>query len=151
MVSGLIGGPIVGTATGLISSILAFFLVPYAPFSYHYILVILIGLIAGFFATWLQKQHAIYADASILGLMFTFFYLVINISLNTTTLPNSYTVEDILFPTLFSYSIGAGAFMGILEDFYNQQEKIEGISAKTALKITNNSISILQDLSLIHI
>ena len=36
-------------------------------------------------------------------------------------------------------------FMGILEDFYNQQEKIEGISAKTALKITNNSISILQD------
>lgn len=72
MVSGLIGGPIVGTATGLISSILAFFLVPYAPFSYHYILVILIGLIAGFFATWLQKQHAIYADASILGLMFTF-------------------------------------------------------------------------------
>lgn len=145
MVSGLIGGPIVGTATGLISSILAFFLVPYAPFSYHYILVILIGLIAGFFATWLQKQHAIYADASILGLMFTFFYLVINISLNTTTLPNSYTVEDILFPILFSYSIGAGAFMGILEDFYNQQEKIEGISAKTALKITNNSISILQD------
>ena len=145
MVSGLIGGPIVGTATGLISSIIAFFLVPYAPFSCHYILIILIGLVAGFLANWLQKQYAIYADASILGLMFTFLYLVINISLNTATLPNGYTVEDIFFPILFSYSIGVGAFMGILEDFYNQQEKIEGISAKTALKITNNSISILQD------
>ena len=135
MVSGLIGGPIVGTATGLISSILAFFLVPYAPFSYHYILVILIGLIAGFFANWLQKQHAIYADASILGLMFTFFYIVINISFNTTTLPNSYTVEDLLFPILFSYSIGAGAFMGILEDFYNQQEKIRRLYNQLEQKI----------------
>lgn len=145
MVAGLIGGPIVGAATGLISSSIIFLFIPHNVFSYHYLFIVLIGLLAGFLANWLQKQSAIYADASILGLTFTFLYIVINIPLNTFNLPNNYTIEDIFFPLLFSYTIGVGSFMGILEDFYNQQEKIEGISAKTALKITNNSISILQD------
>ena len=33
----------------------------------------------------------------------------------------------------------------LLEDYYNQQEKFEGISAKIALKITNSTLSFLQN------
>jgi len=143
--AGLIGGPFVGAATGFISSALPFLLVQESLFTLHYPLMLIEGLLAGFLAGWLKKQAAIYANASMLGFIFTFIYLTINIIFSTAQLPVSYTVEDLVFPLLFSYAVGIGSFMGILEDFYNQQEKIEGIGAKTALKITNNSISILQD------
>jgi len=145
LAAGFIGGPLVGVATGFASSALGFLFIPEPLFPLHYPLMLVFGLLAGFLARWLQKQSAIYSNAAMLGLIFTFIYFAINITLSTAHLPTDYTLEDIIFPIFFSYTFGIGSFMGILEDFYNQQEKIQGISAKTALKITNNSISILQD------
>ena len=143
--AGLIGGPLVGLGTGFFSSAIAYLFMPTPIASCHYILMLVFGLASGYLANWLQKQKSIFHDALLLGCIFTAAYLFINIAFSTINLPQGYTIEDVFFPMLFSYSLGVAAFLNTLEDFYNQQDKIEGISAKTALKITNSSISILQN------
>lgn len=143
--AGLIGGPLVGIGTGLAGSALAYLFMPQPFASLHYPLMLLLGLSSGYLAEWLQKQKYIFANALLIGFIFTALYLAINIIGSTFHLPEGYAVEDMFFPMLLCYSLGVATFLDSLEDFYNQQDKIEGISAKTALKITNNSISILQN------
>lgn len=143
--AGLIGGPRVGLETGLASSAIAYLFMPNAITTYHYPLIIVLGLLSGFLADWLQRQKSIFANALLIGFSFTAVYLAINVVFSSYNLPKAYVPEDTVFPILFSSSFGIAAFLNTLEDFYNQQDKIEGISAKTALKITNSSISILQN------
>jgi len=145
LAAGLIGGPFVGTATGVLSSGLAFFFIPQPLFTFHYPSIAIIGILAGHFSDWIQRQKAIYVNASFLGFICTALYFLFNLLTGSSNLPSGFVVEDLIFPMFFSYAVGTGSLMGILEDFYNQQEIIEGIGAKTALKITNSSISILQN------
>lgn len=144
LAAGLIGGPLIGGLTGLISSLLAYTFMPNALSSIHYPLMVVFGLGSGYLAKWLQHQKAIYANGAILGFSFSALYIGLNL-FSTINLPQGYVLEDMVFPLLFTCSIGIGSFIGILEGFYTQQEILEGISAKTALMITNNSISILQN------
>lgn len=144
LAAGLIGGPLIGGLTGLISSLLAYTFMPNALSSFHYPLIVVFGLGSGYLAKWLQHQKAIYANGAILGFSFSALYIGLNL-FSTINLPQGYVLEDMVFPLLFTCSIGIGSFIGILEGFYTQQEILEGISAKTALMITNNSISILQN------
>ena len=143
--AGLIGGPLVGFGTGFFSSAIAYIFMPTAIATYHYSLMVLFGLISGILASWLQKQKYIFPNALLIGFIFTAAYIFMNTVFSKIYLPDGFVIEDTVFPMLFSYSLGIGAFLDTLQDFYNQQDKIEGISAKTALKITNNSISILQN------
>lgn len=144
LASGLIGGPLIGGLTGSISSLIAYTFMPNAFSSFHYPLIIVLGFGSGFLAKWLQHQKAIYANGAFLGFAFSALYIGLNL-FSTINLPKGFVLEDMVFPLLFTCSIGLGSFIGILEGFYTQQEILEGISAKTALKITNNSISILQN------
>lgn len=144
LVAGLIGGPLVGGITGFTSSVIIFSFIPTAISNIHYLLIVTLGLAAGFLAKWLQRQKDIYTDGAILS--FCFFALYVTMTfVGTLTLPTGYALEDLLFPMAFSCFVGTGSFLGILEGFYNQQDILEGISAKTALKITNDTISILQN------
>lgn len=143
--AGLIGGPLVGLGTGFFSSAIAYTFMPNPLATYHYPLMIAFGLGSGYLSAWLQKQKFIFPNALLVGFIFTTVYLFIDIFFSTINLPQGYVIEDAFFPLLFSYSLGISSFLNTLEDFFNQQDKIEGISAKTALKITNSSISILQN------
>lgn len=143
--AGLIGGPLVGLGTGLLSSAIAYAFIPVAFATYHYPLMVALGLASGYLAAWVQKQEYIFPNAFIVGFIFTVTYLFINIVFGTTNLLDGYVLEDTLFPMLFCYSLGIAAFLNTLEDFYNHQDKIEGISAKTAMQITNSSMSLAQN------
>lgn len=142
--AGLIGGPVVGLGTSLLSSAIAYAFMPVAFATYHYPLMVAFGLASGCLAAWLQRQNFIFSNAFMVGFIFTAIYLCINIAFGTVNLLDGYVMEDALFPMVFSYSLGIAAFLDTLEDFYNQQDKIEGISAKTAMQITNSSMSLVQ-------
>lgn len=109
------------------------------------LLFILEGYIAGRFSPWLLKQNKLYIHAAMFGYTTATLHLAI-ISLTTPNiLPAPYVIEDALFPMLIMTTVGTGCFFGLLEDFYQQQKVMEGISAKTALQIANSAISILQN------
>ena len=142
--AGLIGGTLIGGLTAFMSSLIAYSFMPQPISPFHYIVMVMLGLASGCLAKWLQHQKSIYAHGAMLGFIFATFYFTL-INMGSTNLPQGYVLEDLFFPLLFCSFVGTGSFIGILEGFYNQQEIIEGISAKTALKITNNTISILQN------
>lgn len=142
--SGMIGGTLIGGFTGLVSSLIAYSFMPQPISPIHYPLMVVLGITSGCLAKWLQKQKSNYAHGAMLGFIFSALYFTLSLA-STTNLPKGYVLEDLFFPLLFCSFIGCGSFIGILEGFYNQQEILEGISAKTALKITNNTISILQN------
>lgn len=142
--AGLIGGTLIGALTGFMSSLIAYSFMPQPISPIHYPLMVVLGIASGCLARWLQQQKSNYAHGAMLGFIFSALYFTISLA-STTTLPKGYVLEDLFFPLLFCSFIGCGSFIGILEGFYNQQEILEGISAKTALKITNNTISILQN------
>lgn len=142
--AGLIGGTLIGALTGFMSSLIAYSFMPQPISPIHYPLMVVLGIASGCLARWLQQQKSNYAHGAMLGFIFSALYFTVSLA-STTTLPKGYVLEDLFFPLLFCSFIGCGSFIGILEGFYNQQEILEGISAKTALKITNNTISILQN------
>ena len=144
LASGMIGGPLVGGVTVLISSAIAFGFGVLPLSVLHYPLVILFGFCSGCLAKWIQQQKMVYAQCAVISFSFTAIYLSCTL-LVPVNLPQGYVLEDLIFPMLFCNFLGMGSFLAVLEGFYNQQEIFEGISAKTALKITNNSISILQN------
>ncbi len=142
--AGLIGGPVTGFVTGCAIALISSALVgPYIPLAAF--LTVAEGLGAGLLSKWLQKQKYVYADSGAIAFIFTSITMGAMLLFARDTSPAPYTLEDGVFPILFSATFGTGAFMMILEDFYNQQEKFEGISAKIALKITNSALSILQN------
>lgn len=143
--AGLIAGPVVGFFTGFFSSIIAYFCAFQTIATYHYLFIVVLGLLSGYLEGWLRKQKSIFPNVLLIGFSFTALYLAFNMVFSTFHLPSGYVIEDAVFPMLLSYSLGIASFLNTLEDFYNQQDIIEGISAKTALKITNSSISILQN------
>lgn len=143
--AGLIGGPFVGFVTALSCIIFSLLFISYDFIMPSVLFLIFEGIISGFLSKWLHEQENIYADASAIGFSLTFVYLAVFALFRPENAHLAFTLEDAFFPVMFSAAVGTGSFIGILEDFYNQQDKIEGISAKTALKIINNSISILQN------
>ncbi|MBO5591222.1 MAG: histidine kinase, partial [Acidaminococcaceae bacterium] len=142
--AGLIGGPAVGLATaGIISVGYIALISPVKLLSV--ILTVVEGIIAGLLSKWLHKQKYIFVHAGVIGYTLTSLYIAFLAVFTPDVIPAPFTLEDVIFPLLFSVTVGTGSFMGLLEDYYNQQEKFEGISAKIALKITNSTLSILQN------
>ena len=144
--AGLIGGPAAGVATACIIALVSVALIkPAALLSI--VLTVAEGFIAGMLSKWLQKQKYNFVHAGMIAFFLTSVYIAF-IDLfppDIDILPASFTLEDLIFPLLFSITVGTGSFIGLLEDYYNQQEKFEGISAKIALNITNSTLSILQN------
>ena len=142
--AGFIGGPAAGVVTACIISFVSAMLFN-PPILLSGVLTIAEGIIAGFLSVWLQKQRYIFAHAGVIGYTLTSIYIAVFALLSPDILPAPLSLEDAIFPLLFATTVGTGSFMGLLEDFYNQQERFEGISAKIALKITNSALSILQN------
>ncbi|MBQ8491803.1 MAG: histidine kinase [Acidaminococcaceae bacterium] len=142
--AGLIGGPAVGLATaGIISVGYIALISPVNLLSV--ILTVAESIIAGLLSKWLHKQKYIFVHAGVIGYTLTSLYIAFLAVFTPDVISAPFTLEDVIFPLLFSVTVGTGSFMGLLEDYYNQQEKFEGISAKIALKITNSTLSILQN------
>ena len=142
--AGLIGGPAAGVATACILSLFSVALIK-PPVVLSIVLTVAEGLIAGLLSKWLHKQKYIFVHAGVIGYSLTSIYIAFLAVFPSGVLPDPFTLEDLVFPLLFSVTVGTGSFIGLLEDFYNQQERFEGITAKIALKITNSTLSILQN------
>ena len=134
--AGLIGGPAVGLATACIISLGHVVLI--SPVSLlSVILTVAEGIIAGLLSKWLHNQKYIFVHAGVIGYSLTSLHIAFLAVFKPDVIPAPFTLEDVIFPLIFSITVGTGSFIGLLEDFYNQQERFEGITAKIALKITN--------------
>ena len=142
--AGLIGGPAAGVATACIISLVSVALIKPA-FVMPVVLTVGEGFIAGMLSKWLQKQNYNFVHAAAIAYALTSINIAFMTVLPPDLLPSPFTLEDAIFPLLFCVTAGTGSFIGLLEDYYNQQEKFEGISAKIALKITNSTLSFLQN------
>ena len=142
--AGLIGGPAVGLATACIISLGHVVLI--SPVSLlSVILTVAEGIIAGLLSKWLHNQKYIFVHAGVIGYSLISLHIAFLAVFKPDVIPAPFTLEDVIFPLIFSITVGTGSFIGLLEDFYNQQERFEGITAKIALKITNSTLSILQN------
>ena len=139
--AGLIGGPAVGLATACIISLGHVVLI--SPVSLlSVILTVAEGIIAGLLSKWLHNQKYIFVHAGVIGYSLTSLHIAFLAVFKPDVIPAPFTLEDVIFPLIFSITVGTGSFIGLLEDFYNQQERF---TAKIALKITNSTLSILQN------
>ena len=142
--AGLIGGPAAGVATACIISLGHVVLI--SPVSLlSVILTVAEGIIAGLLSKWLHNQKYIFVHAGVIGYSLISLHIAFLAVFKPDVIPAPFTLEDVIFPLIFSITVGTGSFIGLLEDFYNQQERFEGITAKIALKITNSTLSILQN------
>ena len=64
--AGIIGGPVIGLGTSLLSSAIAYAFMPVAFATYHYPLMVAFGLASGCLAAWLQRQNFIFLQFMLL-------------------------------------------------------------------------------------
>ena len=118
--AGLIGGPVAGAATAVIISLISVALIKPAVVL-SIVLTVAEGIIAGMLSKWLQKQNYNFVHAGAIAYALTSLYLAFVALFPPNFLPVPFTMEDIIFPLLFSVTVGTGSFIGLLEYFYNQQ------------------------------
>ena len=105
--AGLIGGPAAGVATACILSLVSIVLIK-PPVVLSIVLTVAEGIIAGMLSKWLQKQNYNFVHAGAIAYTLTSVYLALLAVFPPDLLPYPFTLEDAIFPLLFSVTVGTG-------------------------------------------
>ncbi len=145
IVGGLIGGPIVGSATGFIVGLhRSVFLDSFSTMESG-IVTMLQGIIAGLLSSRLKAQKEMWPYALAIGFVLEIMHMALLLVFVEPLEKARDLVEVIAPPMLLSNALGVGIFIGILEDTYKRNEKMEGAATKTALYVASLTMSILRN------
>ncbi len=143
IVSGLISGPIVGIGVGILAGMHRYFLggltVKAALFS-----AILQGYLAGKFHQKIGYRKTKWSDGLVIGSLLEIFHMFIVIMMTRPVNEAIKLVKLIGPPMIIINSIGVVFFIAILDNIYNEQEKIQAKAAELVLKIANKTLPYLR-------
>lgn len=143
IVAGLVGGPIVGTAVGLIAGIHRYFLGGLT------IVAALIsaagqGLASGYLSDWVQKRNNYWFEGFMIGGILEVLHMFIVLAVTRPLDPALTLVKVIGPPMIVVNAFGVMAFLAILKNVYYEQERIQANAAQKALQIANLTLPILR-------
>lgn len=138
MVGALLGGPLVGLGAAVIAGGHRF-LIDIGGFTAIAcaISTIVEGLMGGYFYYYLRDKNQKWKYALFFGMLAEVTQMMIILLIARPFADALALVQIILVPMVFVNSIGIALFVGILENIYNEQERIAAGQAEKALKIAN--------------
>ena len=145
IVSGLLGGPLVGSAVGSIVGVHRMF-APITLSSFESgLITILQGVMAGLLSGWFKEQKKMWPYALALGFLFEAVHMVL---LLVMARPYSHALElvkSIAPSMLLTNPVAISLFVGVIEDNYRRQERYQAEAAKTSFRMMNLVINVLQE------
>jgi len=143
IVAGLVAGPIVGTAVGVIAGVHRYFLGGLT------IVAALIsaagqGMLSGYLSKWISKRSHYWFAGFMVGGTLEILHMLIVIAITRPLEPALELVQVIGPPMIVVNAFGVMAFIAILENVYNEQERIQANAAEKALKIANLTLPVLR-------
>lgn len=138
MVGALLGGPVVGLGAALIAGGHRF-LIDIGGFTAIAcgISTTVEGLMGGYFYYYLRNKKQKWKYALVFGMLAEVVQMAIILLIARPFADALALVQIILVPMVFVNSIGIALFVGILENIYNEQERIAAGQAEKALNIAN--------------
>jgi len=138
MVGALLGGPLVGLGAAVIAGGHRF-LIDIGGFTAVAcgISTVVEGLMGGYFYYYLRNKKQKWKYALLFGMLAEIAQMAIILLIARPFADALALVQIILVPMVFVNSIGIALFVGILENIYNEQERIAAGQAEKALNIAN--------------
>jgi two-component system sensor histidine kinase LytS len=139
IVAGLIGGPFVGVAVGAVSGLHRYFLGG-LTINAAIISAIIQGYISGIFYHRLKHKKNILVEGLLIGVLLELIHMIIIIMVSRPLADAILTVKQIGPPMVIINSLGVMLLLAILQNVRDDQEKMEGHAAETALEIANKTL-----------
>lgn len=143
IVAGLVAGPIVGTAVGIMAGIHRYFLGGLTIVA-ALIAAVGQGMLSGYLSKWINKQSHYWFAGFMIGGSLEVLHMLLVIAITRPLEPALELVQVIGPPMIIVNAFGVMAFLAILENVYNEQERIQANAAKKALQIANLTLPVLR-------
>lgn len=140
-VSGLIGGPLVGTIVGLISAVVRYF---QGGGNVHIYVIssLLIGLFSGHFGGRFVKKgnYPSAVDGIKIGFLMELVQMLCILLLGSSFAESWELVRFIALPMLLTNSIGTAVFLSIIDTTLKQEEQTKAVQTHDVLQLTNQTL-----------
>lgn len=139
-VSGLIGGPFVGTTVGIISAVIRF-LQGGKTLSYV-ISSLLIGLFSGLYGWKTMKKNAYPSvkEGMIIGILMEVIQMLCILFFGDTLASSWSLVKFIALPMILTNSIGTAIFLSIILSTLRQEEQTKAVQTHDVLQLANKTL-----------
>ena len=143
VVAGLVAGPGVGLGAGIVAGMHRYFLGGFTA-STSALSTILEGLLAGLIYKKIRFKRERWHYALAVAFILEIFHMALLIIFPKPLEDAIKLVEVIGPPMVIINSLGAAAFVAILDSVYHVQEKVEATAAQLALQIANETLPYLR-------
>lgn len=140
-VSGLIGGPFVGTVVGILSAVFRYFQGG-ADVHIYLISSLLIGVISGYFGKQFIQQNT-YPKAfegMQLGLIMEAVQMICIILFSGSLTASWALIQFIALPMMLTNSLGTGIFLSIIESTLRKEEHTKAVQTHDVLQLANETM-----------
>ncbi|WP_035051198.1 sensor histidine kinase [Carnobacterium pleistocenium] len=140
-VSGLIGGPIIGVAVGLISGVIRYFQGGIDAYVYV-ISSVLVGLFSGIYGLKFIRKNAFpkVKEGLIIGAAMEGVQMMCILLLSTHFQEAIDLVQFIGLPMILTNSIGTGIFLSIIDSTLRQEEQTRAVQTHDVFQLTNETM-----------
>lgn len=138
-ISGLVGGPIVGTSVGLISGIFRYFQGGTDPHTY-FVSSIIIGVLSGWIGHYFMKRQRFLSpvQGGVIAIALELTQMACIVFLSHNLLMGWQLVQVIFLPMAVVNSIGTGLFLSIILNSLNQEENLRAVQTHDVLQLTKD-------------
>lgn len=140
-VSGLVGGPIVGTIVGLVSGVTRYFQGGEDGFTYV-ISSLLIGSLSGFYGLKTLKidRFPKISQGMMIGVLMELVQMLCIIIFSSNLTSSIKLVEFIIIPMTLANSIGTAIFLYIIKSTRKEEERTKAVQTQDVLTLANETL-----------
>lgn len=144
VMAGILGGPFVGVAAGLIAGLHRFSLGGFTALACA-LGTTSSGLIGGFFHQKYRNDEINFKNGFLIGILALIIEMIIVVFFSNPITRSVELVKIIAIPMILSNSIGIAIFISILNKVKEDKQKIRALQAEKVLSIADRSLPLLQD------
>lgn len=141
--AGLVGGPWVGIGAGLLAAIDRYFIggISYLSSSGA---TLLEGFLAGLCYYRMKEIQSSWLFALLIGFLLEVLHMLILLLFSGPMEQAIILVQSVSWPMLLLNPVGIAAFIAIINNIHEEQERVEGKAAKMALEIAGKTLNYLR-------
>jgi two-component system sensor histidine kinase LytS len=142
---GLIGGPVVGIGTGLITGLHRIVSVHTFSAVQSGMITMVQGIVAGFLSIHVKNKTRMWPWAMLVGFLLECLHMVL-LLLFAKPYESAVALVQIIAPSmLLTNTIGIGLFIGILEDNYKRLERTSSQATRLSFKVVNLLVQVFKE------
>ncbi|GAA0182376.1 sensor histidine kinase [Clostridium sediminicola] len=146
VLSGLLGGPLVGTISGLIAGVHRAFFTKGGDLTAIScgISTVIGGLIGGYAKSYIDKKNRKWIYGIIVGLLVEIIQMAIILLIAKPYDQALKLVKIIFIPMTFLNALGIGLFLLFIQQIYEENENAAALKAQVSLKIANHTLPLFR-------